>query len=63
MLDIQECTDGGTQIIEYPETSIQDQQGLAMVLVATQWLWNSNLYNNRVKLTSIRGEGDSMQPS
>ncbi len=25
MLDIQECADGEIQIIEYPETSIQDQ--------------------------------------
>ena len=38
MLDIQECTDGEIQIIEYPETSIQDQPELAKVFVATPWL-------------------------
>jgi hypothetical protein len=34
-----------SKIIEYPETRLQDQPGLARVFVATQWLRYSNLCN------------------
>jgi hypothetical protein len=36
MLDIQECTNGEIQNIEYPETSIQDQAELTRVFLATR---------------------------